>query len=56
MFMYLVIDNDSGEEFFVQANTREQCADICQDNGFFDFDIECRMTEEESEFYPYDVY
>ena len=55
IMFYLFNDYESGEEFFVMADSREEAKGIA--NTFFEepqlVDI---MTEEQSERYPYDVY
>lgn len=52
---YLFNDNETGEDFFVNTNTKDEAIRIA--NIYFPepllIDI---LTEEESEWYPYDVY
>ena len=52
---YLFIDDESGEEFFVEAESQDEATETA-----FEYFEEPRlvdvMTEEESEWYPYDVY
>lgn len=52
---YLFVDNESSENFFVEAESKDEAREIA--NDYFDrprlVDV---MTAEQSEWYPYDVY
>ena len=52
---YLFVDNDSGENFFVEADSKKEAREIALEN--FDAPVLIDvMTAEQSEWYPYDVY
>lgn len=52
---YLFVDDESGENFFVEAESRFEARETAKEYFKAPRLIEA-MTEEESEWYPYDVY
>lgn len=58
MKTYYFFDNDSGEEFFVEADSTPSAWRIAVENGFDENEIEClgTMTEEEAEMWGFDTY
>lgn len=58
MFDYLFIDNESGEEFFVECDTKEEAWEIVRENFGVENDIEYlgKYTVEEAEILGYDTY
>lgn len=55
---YLFIDNESGEQFFVECENFDECQDILYDAGFCWEDVEClgEYTVEEAEILGYDTF
>lgn len=55
---YLFIDNESGEQFFVECENFDECLDILYDSGFSWADVELlgEYTVEEAEILGYDTY
>lgn len=52
---YLFVDDESGEEFFVEADSQDEARETAKE--YFEAPrLIGTMTEEESEWYPYDVY
>lgn len=52
---YLFVDDESGENFFVEADSKEEAREIALEN--FERPKLCNiMSADESEWYPYDVY
>lgn len=58
MIDYLFIDNESGEQFFVECENFDECQDILDDAGFCWEDVECLGEYEpwEAEILGYDTY
>lgn len=58
MFDYLFIDNESGEEFFVECNSLAEAWVIVWENFGDDADVEYidEYTVEEAEILGYDTY
>lgn len=52
---YLFCDNESGEEFFVECETKEEAISIARDN-FAAPKLICRYTPLEAEWYELDTY
>lgn len=58
MHDYLFIDNESGEQFFVECETYEEAEEILNRVGFSGMDIEYidEYSVEEAEILGYDTY
>lgn len=58
MKTYYFFDNESGEEFFVEADSTPSAWRVAVENGFDETEIEClgTMTEEEAEMWGFDTY
>ena len=58
MWDFLFIDNESGEQFFVECNNRREAMQTVWENFGEDADIECigRYTVEEADILGYDTY
>ena len=52
---YLFSDNETGEKFFVQADTLKEAEAIAYDN-FEDPEYIDKFTDEEAEWFGYDTY
>ena len=58
MWDYLFIDNESGEQFFVECDNFDECQDILDNAGFCweDVDYLGKYSVEEAEILGYDTY
>lgn len=58
MIDYLFIDNESGEQFFVECENFDECQDILDDAGFCWEDVELLGEYEpwEADILGYDTY
>lgn len=58
MFDYLFIDNESGEEFFVECDTEDEAWNIVDENfgNAATIELEGRYTVQEAEILGYDTY
>lgn len=55
MMNYLFVDNETGERFFVQANSFKEAEEIAYDN-FDDPEYIDEFTDAEAEWFGYDTY